>query len=421
MICGGAYYSIARQLLGRPSLPITAFLFASLAHASVASAAETVDCASINLGRLDMALASGSSTLRAVEMSRGDTLAFTFRADARAKGTITLVAGDGREQRLLYGPTETQISYTAEQSGTVGFRLATQGGKTATFLTTCSPAIAPDRNPDAAALDGLNIDMTVPLAFGATASKDHAATTVAAPAASGLQWLGAQQSGTEAPASTYGVNLKLQPAIMIGMLAQFDRSGGDPLLGPPALSDQAWMAGPVTKVQLGTGLSLDARVAWGPTAPGPYATGHGADRQTLDARLVSKQEAGPWRFSPSIGLSHTQERLGTVVAPSADLPGQQTIESGRVDVKPEMAYRIDMGHSAFIEPRLMIGTFWNLGDAASGAALGAQHEARHMAETGVTVGASDGTKLQVGAGVQEGETRSDNVWSGRLQLNIPLK
>ena len=44
-----------------------------------------------------------------------------------------------------------------------------------------------------------------------------------------------------------------------------------------------------------------------------------------------------------------------------------------------------------------------------------------MAETGVTVGTADGTKLQVGGSVEEGETRADNVWSGKMQLNIPLK
>ena len=74
----------------------------------------------------------------------------------------------------------------------------------------------------------------------------------------------------------------------------------------------------------------------------------------------------------------SQEKLGTpAIERSADLVGQQTVESGRIDVKPEMAYRVDMGHSVFIEPKIMVGTFWNLGDAASWshgrAARGAAH------------------------------------------------
>jgi hypothetical protein len=39
----------------------------------------------------------------------------------------------------------------------------------------------------------------------------------------------------------------------------------------------------------------------------------------------------------------------------------------------------------------------------------------------ITVGTADGTKLQVGGSIEEGEARSDNVWSGKMQLNIPLK
>jgi hypothetical protein len=359
-------------------------------HVTVA-AAETVDCASINMGRLDVALASGSNTLRAVEMNEGDTLTFTFQADTRATGTITLVAGDGLQRRLIYGPRATQVTYAAVRPGVVGFRLATKGGKVTTFVTTCNPARA----------SGAKADMGVPLSFGVTASKDVTATPVTTPSTSNLQWLGGEQSAKEAQAGMYRVNLKLQPALMIGALAQFDQAS-DPLLGPAGLSDQRWQAGPVTSVQLGGGLSLDARAAWGPADP---LITHAANRQTLDARLTSKQEAGPWRFSSSIGVAHVQERFGTAAEHSA-----------------EMAYHMDVGHSIYIEPKIMVGTFWNLGDApTAGMATGAQHEPRHMAETGITFGAADGTKLQIGGGVQEGETRSDNVWSGKIQLNFPLK
>jgi hypothetical protein len=396
-----------------------------LAPASDAVAADAVDCGSINAGHLDVALASASSSLRTVEMSEGDTLTFTFRTDLRAAGTIVLVTGDGSEQQLLYGPHATQVSYVADRPGAVAFRLATNGGKVATFVTTCTPALTQNtdagRGTGSIARDGLNIDMSVPLSLGATAAKDSGPRAVAAPNAFDLQWLGGEQSATNAPTTKYGVNLKLQPAIMIGMLARFDQKG-DPLLGPSALSDQVWLAGPVTNVQLGAGVTLDARAAWGPTDPGLSAIGNAGDRQTLDARLTSKQVAGPWRFSPSIGFAHAQERLGSAsVEHAADAAGQQTAESGRVDVKPEVAYRVDMGHSMFIEPKLMVGTFWTLGDAASGIASGTPHGARHMAETGITVGTADGTKLQVGGSIEEGEARSDNVWSGKMQLNIPLK
>src|SRR5688572_22256997 len=118
MMCGGAAHcSTVSRFLDRTGRSLAVLLLGPWVHASVASAREAVDCASIDMGHLDVVLASGSSTLRTVEMHEGDTLAFTFRADTRATGTITLVAGDGREQRLLHGPHATQVSYTAERSG----------------------------------------------------------------------------------------------------------------------------------------------------------------------------------------------------------------------------------------------------------------------------------------------------------------
>jgi hypothetical protein len=404
MCAGGAQSQIVGRWLGPPGRSLAALVLGAWVHVGVA--AEPVDCASINMGHLDVVLASGASTLRTVEMNEGDTLAFTFRADARAMGSIARVAADGREQRLLHGRHATHASYTAERSGAVSLRLTATGGAVAIFVTTCTPA----RGLEAMASGGLHVDMSVPLAVGATTSKDSVATTLATPKTSTLQWLGGAPSANEAPTTLYGVNLKLQPAFMIGVLAQFDQAS-DPLLGPTALSDQPWLAGPVTNVQLGGGMSLDARAAWGSADP---VLGHAADRQTLDARLTSKQEAGPWRFSLSIGFAHLQEKLGTAYVSA------HTVESGRLDVVPEMAYRIDMGHSMYIEPKVMIDTFWSLGDATSGMATGA-YEPRHMTETGVTFGAADGTKLQVGGSVQDGETSSDKVWTGKVQLSVPLK
>jgi hypothetical protein len=405
---GAAQSEIATRWLG-PRRWLAALVLGAGVHTGVA-AAGSIDCAGINMGQLDVVLASGSSALRTVEMQEGDTLAFTFRADAGATGSVVLVGGHGPDKRLLHGRHATHATFTADRSGPVGFRLtATGGGAVAIFVTTCAPA----HGPDATASGGLNVDMSVPLAVSATTAKVNTPAKLATPYPSTLQWLGGAQSTTDAPTRLYGVNLKLQPAFMIGVLAQFDQTN-NPLLGPTtALSDQPWLAGPVTSVQLGGGLSLDARAAWGSTDP---VVGHTADRQTLDARLTSKQEAGPWRFSLSIGFAHLQEKLGT-----ADVP-LHAVESGRFNVLPEMAYRIDMGHSTYIEPRIMIDTFWSLGDAATSAVGIGGHDARHLTETGVTFGTADGTKLQVGGSVQDADDAgSDKVWTGKVQLSIPLK
>ncbi|HEX6002080.1 MAG TPA: hypothetical protein VFZ16_22210 [Hyphomicrobiaceae bacterium] len=339
-------------------------------------------------------------------MTAGDTLAFSFAADQAVAGDVTLVGGDGREQRLPYGPHTTQLSYTAEQSGVVDIRLGATSGKAPIFIMTCSPA----RSWGAMALDGGAIVAAAPV-------EDGTAPAPAPADASPLQWLGGVQAGQPPAKGTYGINLKLQPDVKIGVLAQFDQTS-DQMVAPSALSDQPWQVGPTTSLKLGGGLQLDARAAWGSSDP---IVGNAPERQTLDARLSSSQGAGAWRFSPSIGFTHVHERHATTDQLSADVAGHQTIDSGRVDVKPEIAYRIDTGASTYIEPRLMVGTYWNLGEAATAEAAGLEFAFRQVAETAITFGAADGTKLQVGGTIEEGDTHAENVWSGRLQLNIPLK
>ncbi|HEX5959140.1 MAG TPA: hypothetical protein VFY92_10880 [Hyphomicrobiaceae bacterium] len=374
-------------------------LLAAALCASTEAAADPLDCAGIAQGQAEGVPA-------AVAMTAGDILAFSFAADQRVAGNVTLVTGDGHEQHLQYGPHTTQLSYTAEQSGTVAIRLAATSGKAPIFVMTCSPG----RSWGAMTLDGGTIDAAAPV-------HDDSAPAPALADASPLQWLGGVQPGQQPTTGTYGINLKLQPDVKIGVLAQFDQTS-DQMAAPSALSDQPWQVGPMTSLKLGGGLLLDARAAWGSADP---IIGHAAERQTLDARLSSSQEAGAWRFSPSIGFTHVHERLATTDQIAADVAGHQTVDSGRLDVKPEIAYRIDTGTSTYIEPRLMVGTFWNLGDAAAADTAGAEFEPRQMAETAITFGAADGTKLQVGGTIQEGDTRAENVWSGRLQLNIPLK
>jgi len=46
---------------------------------------------------------------------------------------------------------------------------------------------------------------------------------------------------------------------------------------------------------------------------------------------------------------------------------------------------------------------------------------RLKAQGGVTIGSMDGTKLEVGGGVEGGGPAAPDVWSGRLQLSVPLK
>jgi hypothetical protein len=214
----------------------------------------------------------------------------------------------------------------------------------------------------------------------------------------------------------YGVRLKMRPPITVGVLAQFDQPS-ESYLGRSTLSDQKPLTAAVASMQVLPGLSLDTRTAWGEAEADASSASHAAHRRMVDVRLSQKETFGAWRFSPSVSLNYLEERrIGSVAEPEAAL----TTGSGRVDVRPEVAYRFDLQNSMFIEPKAMLGGFWGIGDPAV-TGSDALSQLRLRGEASVTIGSTQGAKVEIGGAVEEGTQQAPDVWSGRLQLSVPLK
>jgi hypothetical protein len=213
----------------------------------------------------------------------------------------------------------------------------------------------------------------------------------------------------------YGVRLKLRPPITLGVLAQFDQAS-ESYLGPSTLSERKPLTAAVASMQVLPGLSLDTRTAWGQSEPDAGASGH-ASRRIVDVRLAQKESFGAWRFSPSVSLNYLEERR---VAAATETEAAQVTGTGRVDVRPEVAYRFDLQNSMFIEPKAMLGGFWGIGEPPVTGSV-AHSQLRLRGEASVTIGSTQGAKVEVGGAVEEGTQQSPDVWSGRLQLSVPLK
>ena len=107
--------------------------------AAPAQSASNSGCSSINKGLLNLKVAPSGAITRNVQLSDGDTLTVTFRAGGGRTGSVTLLT-DGRTERLLLaGSHGTSASYTAERSGELALRLATEGG-TGNFSAVCVPS-----------------------------------------------------------------------------------------------------------------------------------------------------------------------------------------------------------------------------------------------------------------------------------------
>jgi hypothetical protein len=413
----------------RRALRSAAVLAALMAQAGVALAAAPDGCRAVNQGLVDVEVASDETVLRHVNLKKGDALSLAFRSTPGPTGLVTLHTRSGSGRLLLAGPNGTAASFVAEKSGELALLFATEGGWVGSFSVRClpaaaaadaaaahnAPAEAQHGVPDGPTLDTGALENRQPGSVQAQLFGKPAAETSQVPATAPMDWLKLEGSrvetldGASAGPANFGVKLRLQPAITVGMAAQIAQPDSG-ALAPP--TDQAWLVGPVTSLQLGQGLSLDARAAWGASEAGAAAGTEGTERRMLEARLANTQAFGAWRFSPSVMLNYQQEKRHV-----PDAVAVQSTGAGSVGVRPEVAYRFDLGDSLYVEPTAMIGPTWGLPDAATDA----PPEMRLKAETGVTIGGANGTKVQVGGSVEEGGPNAANVWSGRLQLNVPLK
>lgn len=425
----------------------------------VAQAAPDSGCKAINSGALNVELGTESSATRAVALKAGDTLTFNFESAAGPFGTLTLLKGPGAPRSLLVGPSGTNVSFVAAKAGAFDFEFSKEGADAASFAVSCMPANRsaaaarrsakllgatwPDAgNVEMADVAGVVLDAGVPASnrgsapAGASIPADASALKHTGAVDMKMQWRGERTTaggpnGAEIDNAASGIeaafNYKVLPEIMVGALAQVDQRHETMVGTPQTLSQHGWMAGPVANVKLAPGLTFDASAAWG-VAEGASdelaARTVDVPRRVVSARLANTQSFGPWRISPSVSVNHFYE-AASVPASAATHDNAVAYAAGgfgRVDVGPEFAYRVELDKSGYIEPRAALGTFWDF-DSLSRLAPGAagHNDMRLKAEAGVTIGATDGTKLQAGGAVEEGEPGAASVWSGRLQLSVPMK
>ncbi len=420
-------------------------------------------CHAINDGALNVELKADGSATRAVTLKAGDTLTFNFDAPAGLLGSLELLKGPGAPRSLLVGPSGTNVSFVAAKAAAFDFEFSKAGAEAASFAASCTPAGSARagrsasaarrsaklfgttsndaENLEMAELAGVVLDTGVPVPkrgdaaapLAASAPTDAGALKHAGAVDVKMQWRGERYQaggpdgiGIENAASGVeaAFNYKVLPEIMVGALAQVDQPNETRVGAPQDLSEQGWMAGPVANVKLAPGLTLNASAAWG-LAEGATdelsARSANIPRRMVSAKLANTQSFGAWRISPSVSVNHYE--AASALATTHDHAVPYAADAyGRVDVGPEFAYRIELDKSGFIEPRAALGTFWDFDSLSRLAPGNAGHnDMRLKAEAGVTIGATDGTKLQAGGTVEEGDPGAANVWSGRLQLSVPMQ
>lgn len=397
-----------------------------VAPGTAAAVEEATDCAAVNAGALNMGLNMGlglgdREAERAVVLKAGDTLSFSAHRAMGTSVTLAMRASDGAWLPVPVGKARPGTALVAPGEGAFQVRFAVAGRGTAQVVVTCVPGEIAENDTlqEGGEVASAEPAKEVSPLFGASRAADFAA-----PSGALALKFAKRETDTAASGLDLGFSYWLWPSVMVGALAQYDQTTA-PVAGLPlSLSDRAWMAGPTTTVHVAPGMALDMRAAWGSAETGaldfePYGTS--AERRLLSARLANTQEFGALKVTPSVSVNHTQETVHTALPSPVEVAMAHTVGSGRVDFGPELAYRFDLANAVFLEPKATFGGFWDF-DSLSKLAPGALHgDMRLKAGAGMTLGVTDGAKLQAGAAVEEGQGTTPDVWTGRLQLSIPLK
>jgi len=311
--------------------------------------AQSLDCAALNNSPATIELAGSARTLRVVRLRAGDILNVIFASDAASSfGSISLVSGMGAPSQLLAGESGTTVMFAAPAMDIYEFQFVNEGDAAASFAVACTPADGGVVNPS---MDKLASKRATELLakipeIGALPASDFMIGNIDwdfsslapgnATASFKLQgdprslirnsgpirpsrpldiWLGADdqrysllapkkaQNRETAKLTGGGLHISVMPQIMVGALVQLDQQAEQSLYGPASFSDQGWLAGPVTKVRLPPGISLEARAAWGEGEP---ATSE--ERRLVNARLSAARTFGNWRFTPSVAVNYQEEK-----------------------------------------------------------------------------------------------------------------
>jgi hypothetical protein len=420
-----------------------------------ADAGGGVDCASMRHDAFQVDLTAPGGEKRQIRLQAGETLRFSFQTEPGPFGTLTLVEGAGAPRVLLVGPAGTGVSFTPRQGGTFTFAFEKTSEDAARFTVSCTAVRATYAGQQAlglatlspgefgeAGFSGEDLQLGQALARATGEAAQNVPPIAAPPGVSiatsqtsgsqiKLRWLderyqpsggGNPQIDPAASGVEIGVNYKLRSAVTIGALAQVNPATDVPFGVEHSLADQGWMVGPTTKVELAPKLLLDARAAWGEGESGPgEAPATAAQRRQLSARLASQQAFGAWRLTPSVNFNYLQQ-VPPGLVPGAEPGVTHATAAGRIDVGPELAYHVDLAAAAFLEPRAVLGGFWDFDSLSKVAPSGIVHpEMRLRAEAGVTIGVRDGAKLQASGALEAGDRETPDAWSGRLQLSVPLK
>lgn len=222
-----------------------------------------------------------------------------------------------------------------------------------------------------------------------------------------------------------GADYLVTPAVMVGVLVQYDDTSQRSAILDSTAEGAGWMAGPYAMVKLSPHLYWQMRAMWGQSSntvgqPGSAANHFDGERWLLRSGLLGRWRFGDVEFRPSASVAYAEETANGLTDPPAS-----SVHSalGQAKFGPEFAYRYTLADGTLIEPRWSLQGIWNFDQEVAGALAGnlaGPEELRGRVDIGLRAVASQGLDLDLSAGY-DGLGSSYRAVSGRVQVRLPLQ
>ncbi|MGI9407294.1 MAG: autotransporter domain-containing protein [Hyphomicrobiaceae bacterium] len=225
-----------------------------------------------------------------------------------------------------------------------------------------------------------------------------------------------------------GLEYRVSPTFLVGLLAQFDFTDENDLTQDTAADGNGWLVGPYMAARLHDNLIFDVLASVGEsdndiTAAG--ATGSfDTHRWLLKGRLTGDFNQGDWHFAPHVGLTYFHEKQDAFINSLSILIPEQSVSLGSVTFGPRVSTRLVVHGGTVISPHLGIKGIWDferteIVEVATGLSAGSD-DIRARVDGGLTVRMINGLALS-GEAFYDGIGADDlDVYGGSVKVQMPL-
>ena len=227
-----------------------------------------------------------------------------------------------------------------------------------------------------------------------------------------------------------GADYRFRDGLVVGLIAQFDRTDEEDDVNDFAIEGKGWMVGPYVVARLSANLIFDARAAWGKSnnEVSPYNTytdDFKGRRWLVRSRLTGDFKFGAVHIAPHVGVIYFEEEQKAYTDSLGNAIGAQTAELGRLTFGPKFSTSFRRPDGTIIAPFVAINGIWDFKrtdqvDIDTGLAVTGSDKFRARTEAGLSIRLPQGVAI-TGEGFYDGIGADGyNAYGGSVKVGVPF-